>query len=467
MTDTQRYTLDLVDGRLTDKQLKDVISYMWLRAAHFERIRTYYEGDDYGIYHAPVRRAVPVPYGRSIINTISGYMFKPGFIGYASDNEPYKEQLDEVFYHNHEELTTSQLGKTASTYGVAYELHYMAPTEEGVMPGFVEVPPAEMLAIYSTDISDDDIQAAVRWYEIDKTEYIDIYYADVVEHYWKRKSGPARKVTTTVQDANGKAHEEELIEPHYYGRVPVVEYENNRERRGDFEHIIPMIDAYDVLMSDSITEVEKLAEAYLVLTNANIRDEDIDDMRRKRILELMGEQSKAEFLVKNVDPALLTFIRDWIRDEIHKQAQVPDMSDESFGGTQSGIAIRYKLNTLENLCAVKEAYFQRGLFNRLLLLDAMMNIVYGDIGVVREIEITFTRNIPMNYVEIAQIVAQLRGHVSLQTLLEQVVPFVTNAADELERIEEESDPYRMDDPLPEIEPDEDEVEDEDARLTES
>ena len=58
----------------------------------------------------------------------------------------------------------------------------------------------------------------------------------------------------------------------------------------------------------------------------------------------------------------------------------------------------------------------------------------------RDIGITFTRNIPANYLEISQIVKGLRGHVSLKTILEELVPFVENAQEEIDKLEEEQEP---------------------------
>ena len=54
----------------------------------------------------------------------------------------------------------------------------------------------------------------------------------------------------------------------------------------------------------------------------------------------------------------------------------------------------------------------------------------------RDIKITFTRNLPENTLETAQMVNQLRGLVSDETLLSQI-PFITNPAEEVERVKEQ------------------------------
>ena len=41
---------------------------------------------------------------------------------------------------------------------------------------------------------------------------------------------------------------------HLFSKVPVIEYVNNSERLGDFEVVLPLIDAYNMLQSDRIND---------------------------------------------------------------------------------------------------------------------------------------------------------------------------------------------------------------------
>ena len=420
------------DGRLNEPMIKDALRYMRSREDFFEIMHRYYTGDNPEIQRSSRgvnRQPVIIPYGRKIINTVTGYMFKSGYIGYSTENEDYKAFIDDVFYQNDEDELTSELGKNCSINGVAYELHYLNADENGsVSLRFTEVPVMEMLAIYGEELTSEGMKAAIRYYCVDDTRYVDIYYPDAVVSYRSTEAGNLSFIDEV---------------PHEYGMVPVVEYINNEEQIGDFTPVIKLIDAYDILISDAVSEIEKLADAYLVLVNMSMSEDDARNLKRKRILEL-AEGGKAEFLTKNISPELLKFMRDWIKEEIHSQSHIPDMSDDHFAGQQSGVAIRYKMNDLENICSTKEIYFRKGLYRRLELIDRVSGILGADSGIAAEVQITFTRNIPMNYLEIAQIVQHLRGNVSLQTLLEQVVPFVTSAQEEIDKLKEEEDVYGFD-----------------------
>ncbi len=47
---------------------------------------------------------------------------------------------------------------------------------------------------------------------------------------------------------------------------PVVEYDNNRFRTGDFEHVISLIDLYDSAQSDTANYMTDLNDALLVIS---------------------------------------------------------------------------------------------------------------------------------------------------------------------------------------------------------
>ena len=73
-------------------------------------------------------------------------------------------------------------------------------------------------------------------------------------------------------------------EQHAFGAVPIVIYQNNPELIGDFEEVIPLIDAYDKIQSDSVNDMEYFADAYLVMYGIDADPEDIGAMKEQRVL---------------------------------------------------------------------------------------------------------------------------------------------------------------------------------------
>ena len=124
-----------------------------------------------------------------------------------------------------------------------------------------------------------------------------------------------------------------------------------------------------------------------------------------------------------------------IDKDIHKFSKCPNLADENFASNASGVAIKYKMVGTENLIAVKERKFKRGLQRRLELLSVVQGLKLSAFDW-RAIEIVFTRNLPSNDTEIAQMVNTLSNIVSTETLLAQI-PFVDDVQAEMDRLEKE------------------------------
>ena len=222
--------------------------------------------------------------------------------------------------------------------------------------------------------------------------------------------------------------------PHYFSMVPVAIFKNNEDETGDFEQVISLIDAYDKMESDSLNDFEYFVDAYLALYGFTADAEDIAQMKENRVL-LMDEGTSAEWLIKQTSDAYVENMKNRLDKDIHKFAKCPNMSDEEFASNASGIAIKFKLLGTENLVSIKERKFKRGLQQRLELMS-MINSVLREGFDWRAIDIVFTRNIPSNDTDIANMVNTLKDIVSEETLLAQI-PFVEDVQTELEKLKKE------------------------------
>ena len=224
--------------------------------------------------------------------------------------------------------------------------------------------------------------------------------------------------------------------PHYLGMVPIAIYKNNEEQTGDFEDVISLIDAYDKLESDSLNDFEYFVDAYLALYGFTAEPEDVKAMKENRVL-LMDEGTSAEWLVKNTSDNNIENIKNRIDADIHKFSKCPNMADKEFASNASGVAIKYKLLGTENKIAIKERKFKRGLQQRLELLANINGVIASGFDW-RAIDIIFTRNIPSNDIDIANMVNTLSDVVSKETLLAQI-PFIDDVQAELDRLDKEKE----------------------------
>ena len=216
---------------------------------------------------------------------------------------------------------------------------------------------------------------------------------------------------------------------HYFGEVPFIEYRNNEEEQGDFEQLISLIDAYNLLMSDRVNDKEQFVDSFLFLTGIELDGEQAKKLRAERIL--MGyEGATAEYLSKVMSENDIQVLQNNIRQDIHRFSMVPDLSEENLGNNLSGVAIKYRLMGFEQHVRNKERYFAKALKKRFVLYNNFLSLK-GSMGFVpvHAVEIIFTRNMPINELETSQMIKNLHGIASSETLLAQL-PFVNDPQEE-------------------------------------
>ena len=369
-------------------------------------------------------------YASYITDTLVGYfMGKP--VSYNANDETVLEELNMIFEYNDEADENTELAKNASIYGVGYEMLYMS--EEEVR--FKSLDPKQCIPIFD-DTIDSNLLAFIRYY--------DNY--DVVQDKTTTIIELITDTTITRYQCGNNYSNFTLLDSykHYFGMVPIAIFKNNEEELGDFETVISLIDAYDKLESDSLNDFEYFVDAYLALYGFTAEPEDIQQMKENRVL-LMDEGTSAEWLTKNVSDNNIENIKNRIDADIHKFAKCPNMADKEFASNASGVAIKFKLLGTENKVSIKERKFKRGLQQRLELL-ATINGVLSDGFDWRSIDIVFSRNIPSNDTDIANMVNTLSGIVSEETLLAQL-PFIENVQDEIKRLDADREKNKENNPF--------------------
>ena len=358
-------------------------------------------------------------YASYITDTLVGY-----FIGepvtYTSNDNVLIQDLNMILEYNDEADENAELAKNASIYGVAYEMLYLS--EEDKMIRFKALNPKEVIPIFDKTV-EQNLLAVMRYYE--DYDYVEDNTYTIVEVI-------DSKMVRRYKLDTGLSLLEEY--PHYFSMVPVAIFKNNEDETGDFEQVISLIDAYDKMESDSLNDFEYFVDAYLALYGFTADAEDIAQMKENRVL-LMDEGTSAEWLIKQTSDAYVENMKNRLDKDIHKFAKCPNMSDEEFASNASGIAIKFKLLGTENLVSIKERKFKRGLQQRLELMS-MINSVLREGFDWRAIDIVFTRNIPSNDTDIANMVNTLKDIVSEETLLAQI-PFVEDVQNELEKLKKE------------------------------
>jgi SPP1 family phage portal protein len=210
--------------------------------------------------------------------------------------------------------------------------------------------------------------------------------------------------------------------PHYFGDVPLVEYWNDETETGDFEWVLPEINAYDKLQSDRVNDKEQFVDRLLVLTGAILEEDErgrkpMQQLREDHALQLPDTQSRAEYLTSEMNETDVEVLRRALCEDIHKLSMVPDLSDEHFAANASGVAMKYNLMGFEQIIRVKERWFTEGLRARLQLFINYLTLRGAEALDVADIRITFAHAMPANRAENAQVarLAREAGAASVET----------------------------------------------------
>lgn len=410
---------------LTVKDIREIVvkqSYQM----KYQKLERYYVGD-HDILHS--ERTDKTGGDNRIVNNMARYITDTAtgyFLGqpvvYSSENEEYLQTIQDIFDYNDEQDHNTELGKQCSIKGDCFEMVYL--DEDGrIRLGLVF--PENLILFYETESEFTSPLAAIRMVRgMDKNGNILLRV-----EFWTWTQ------VIYLQSFNGGVLEVTGWKEHYWNDVPFCEYVNNRERIGDFEGVLSEIDAYNRVQSNTANYFQYNDDAILKVTRlGDVDSKDIAQMKRERAV-ILEDGGDVGWILKTVDDTALENYKNRLREDIHLGANVPNMTDEAFGGNLSGVAVSYKLWGLEQICAIKERKFKRALQRRIELITHVLNLL-GHNYDYRDLDMQFRRNKPQNILEQSQIIGNLSSMLPKETLL-QLLPFVDNPKEELEKLEEE------------------------------
>lgn len=390
-----------------------------------EKWKNYYDGKHvilqktYKDKSKPCNKIV-TNYCKIISDTYNGYIVgKP--ISYSSNNDI--TAIQDVINYNDSDAEDIKWLSNALNYSVGYELYWL---DKEAQVRYSQVNPLESFAIFGNDL-DSELMYFVRWYKLDNFDDNDWVNIEVYD---------ANKVT--IYKANGIKGQMQLIEErvHHFGDVPVSVFYLNENETNIYDDIITLNDAYNTIQSSEVDDYQAFVDAFLCLQGMDAEKDDVASMKENRVL-LLPEGGKAEWLTKNTNDTQIENMLTGIKKNIFKVTNCPDMGDENFMA-QSGVAIQYKLVGFENMASGIVARFTKAVQRRIELICNVLHIKGDDNAVWRDINISFTRNLPSNITETIQLVNSLKGIVSDATLLSQL-PFIDDVQAEIEAVNKQKE----------------------------
>lgn len=386
-----------------------------------KKYKDYYEGkhsifNNYQMQDSRSNMKLVFNFPRKFIDNETGYILgKP--VNYISKSGDSKiiAAIDKNTSHWDKEHNIN-LRKQSEIFGEAYELNYL--NTDGEFSATI----LNSLNAYVLEdgTAERNVVLALHTFtkKFDDKKYLDVYTSNEILHY---------ELGSIVAPIGLKfigSHE------HIFGRVPVVVCPANNERISGFRDVISLFDAYNALNSDLVNEIADHRNAYLVIENAKIEEEDLLKMKSMGIIQVPN-QAKVYWLTKDINDS-------FVQNELNNiERKIFDLMDEvnfneNWAANTSSLALRNKLLNLENRVAIREAYMEKVIKERLKNLFTFLQKKEGKFYDYRDIAVKFTRNLPTDLTGLADVIVKLKDVCSQETLL-TLLPFVENPKIELEK----------------------------------
>ena len=359
-----------------------------------------------------------------IVQVRTGF-FSSSPLTLESGNPEYLKDIRKVLEYNDFKQTFNQLDTYCSIYGHSFLVMYM--NEEGRI-AFTAQNPTDWIYVRDNSLEQKP-KFAIRYYAWwDDVENLQMYD---IELYTDKEIINYEGSPVDLKEVSRR--------PHYFNGLPVIEFMENESRQGSYENVISLIDTYELMLSDTANTINYFSDCYLVLTGMQeTQAEDIARMKNDRVL-LVPEGCEASFLTKDVSENYNENMLKRLQEQIFVVACTPLLSDSSFSSNSSGVAIQFKLFSMEKSVQLKENIFRAG-FNRMFnLIKDMINLYerksYTEDDTIIQ---TFTRSLPMDLSALADSISKLNGVVSRRTLMSQL-EFVSDATLEENQLRSEQE----------------------------
>ena len=145
---------------------------------------------------------------------------------------------------------------------------------------------------------------------------------------------------------------------------PITEFENSVFRTGDWEQAISVMNASNLVASDSLNDIEGTIRSLLVVLGAEFEDdsEGLKNIKANRLLTLVHPQGgnvDAKFISPVVDSSSINNIREYLEQARNVITGIPDRQTASGGDTGTAVLNRNGWTDIEIVAKLKELFFKK------------------------------------------------------------------------------------------------------------
>lgn len=387
-----------------------------------------------------------------IIDTVVDYLIAKPPVYTIEDNEQadgdvkeaplvaeYRKEILALLQKESAQLALSEQLRQGSIGGYSVIIAWV--DEDGEID-FSEFPIQEAIPVYNDR---GKLKMFIRRYEVasgendsSTTTKLEIYDEQYIMYLTGNETGDGF-ILDDDEVATGNPVE------HMAGRIPVsvfinasaASYEVRVKRAGTSDlgnGTFSLLEAYAHGLSDKANLADYLQDQYLLLKGVDTDEKEVLKMRKARAIALKSAESDASFIAQSQEDTAVENYLIRLRDTIHDVTFTPKINDLQ-GATATEIKMKYA--PLDIKAGKKELFFLVAIIQLVEVLTDLLNAkklsskspytILSDKAKMAAnttlykaewLTLKLNRNLPQNFKEIADIVAELSGKVADSYLIE-------------------------------------------------
>ncbi|MDR9504755.1 phage portal protein [Brevibacillus agri] len=449
---------------------KELNSWRWVmdlikkhQTRDYTVMRSYVDGDQ-DILRKPEEKGKPnnkivLNFARKIIDFGTSYVASNPIRYTANEAEAGADELvkklQAVLMDNDEESLSYDIIENGSLDGEVFEYYYF--DEDGQIC-IAEFKADECIAVYDTTVKAKLI-AVIRYYTLTDVDWnqkkliVEVY--DENEITYLRQEGEGLVLDTSRQQ-NPVAHNVSVLMKDQGGTLqqkPVVPWTHfvNRRRKhqanrddgmiegmSDLADLKPLMDAINKAVSGKVDVQEYFKNPKVIFEDLDLDELLLYDAEGNLITDV---EKKKQYLAKQWSTSQILVGKravpvTWDLQDTHEentinrlieslldQSGTPHLRPDQVGTAPSGIALKIIFYHADIKAGIKMRQYSKGFRNRIRILTGMLNQKYRKQWDYQVIDIKFSKNMPVNLVEMVDIVTKLVGQVSHEERL-ALLPFI-------------------------------------------
>lgn len=308
------------------------------------------------------------------------------------------------------------------------------------------IPAEEVIASYDDK---GELEYLLRYYDIDtpdgKVTHAELWDRYNVRYYVSRKGRFEEEQKGIITNEQGEmlptntlshitiTRNQQVVELGW-GKIPFIQFRNNKECHSDLRPIKTLIDEYDKTVSNRANNIDAIQQAVTVIKGypASDPNEVMQNLRNFKCV-LLDNNGDIHTLTTEIPNATIEAHLDRLKRDIFELGQGYDPSTDKFGQNPSGVALKFLFQPLERKCNAMERRFTAALRELIWFIAEYLKITQNKFYDYKEVRIRFNTTTLSNDKELIENLNASKEMLSTITLLSEH-PFVDDVQRELEQL---------------------------------